>query len=235
MICGSDTNGYTPFLETLPAVVRMDFLKLGRRRHYATGAVLISEGDPADDLLFLHEGHVKVTARLNGEHGALMDIRVGGDAVGEMAIMDNGSRTATVTACCDVVASVIPQPELRRFLSATPEAWPAITKLFCDRLLRATRWRLELRGYPVKVRLARVLVELTVTHGCSTSRRHERRIDVNLTQAEFAALTGSKLRATQEALAQLSQEGLITTGERRTNVLNLEKLRKVALLDVPVA
>ncbi|WP_050501976.1 Crp/Fnr family transcriptional regulator [Streptomyces monomycini] len=233
MMHASGADDHTPFLHTLPTAVRTAFQQLGNRRCYAPRDILISEGDPAHDLVLLREGLVKVTTRLHGEGEGLVDIRRAGDVVGEMAAMDSKPRSATVIAYNDVVATVIPPHDLRPFLAATPEASQALKALLCGRLRRAERKLLIILGFPVKVRLARVLVELTDLYGCRT--RSQYRIDVNLTQAEYAALTGCKVRAIQEAFTELRREDLIDPGYRRTNILNLEKLREVALLSAPAA
>ncbi|MFC0845007.1 Crp/Fnr family transcriptional regulator [Streptomyces noboritoensis] len=233
MIHGSETDEHVPFLDMLPEAVRTEFQRLGSRRCYALGDILIREGDRGNDLVLLHKGLVKVTARGDGDEEALMDIWIAGHVVGEMAAVDDRPRSATVTACGDVVATVIPQSDLQRFLAANPEASMAFYGLLCGRLRRANRWRLEFRGHPVGVRVARMLVELALSYG----RRVEREflIDVNLTQAEFAALTGSTPHTVHKALARLRKAGLITTGCRRTNIRDLDRLRVAARLSIPVS
>ncbi|WP_459739364.1 Crp/Fnr family transcriptional regulator [Streptomyces sp. E-15] len=232
MIHGSNTHHRAPFLDALPDRARAAFAQLGCRRRYAVGDVLIHEGDRARELVVLHQGLVKVTARLDGDRVALMDIRITGDVVGEVAALGPGPRSATVTACGDVTATVVPPHELSPFLHAHPEVWPALGRVLCDRLRRSDRWRLEFGGYPVLVRLARVLVELAVAHG--RPERSAVRIDIALSQPEFAALTGSTTHTVHKALARLRNDGLITTGLRQTYVRDLARLRGIARLSVPV-
>ncbi|MEV2250724.1 Crp/Fnr family transcriptional regulator [Streptomyces sp. NPDC050147] len=233
MMNGSNLNSRAAFLDTLSPEERAAFTRLGTRRRYAMGDVLIHEGDHEQELVVLIEGRVKVTARLDRDRVSLMDIWNAGDIVGEMATMGVGPRSATVTSCGDVFATVVPRNELELFLLAHPETSLALNRLLCGRLRRADRLRLELGGYPVPVRLARVLVELAVTHG--QPERNSLRIDVNLSQDEFAALTGAKTRSVHEALAQLRNKGIITTGLRKTYVRDLARLCKAARLSFPIA
>ncbi|MEU3724302.1 Crp/Fnr family transcriptional regulator [Streptomyces sp. NPDC031705] len=202
------------------------------------GDVLIHEGDRAQELVVLHEGLVKVTARLNRDR--LMDIRVAGDVIGEIAATGVGPRSATVTSCGDVSATVVPRNELEPFLLAHPEALMTLYRMVCGRLRRADRLRLELGGYPVRVRLARVLVELAESYGrpkCTLrgpdwNRVH---IDVSLSQSELAALTASTTNTVHKALAQLGKDEIITTGLRQTSILDMARLREAALLRMPAA
>ncbi|MGW5103193.1 Crp/Fnr family transcriptional regulator [Streptomyces sp. NPDC004100] len=231
-------NGCAVFLDTLSPETRSAFIRLGTRLRYAVGDVLIHEGDRAQELVVLHEGLVKVTSRLDHDRVLLRDIRIAGDVVGEVAAMGIGPRSATVTSCGTVSATVVPRNELEPFFLANPEASWALNRVLCDRLHRANRLRLELGAYPVAVRLARVLVELAESYGQPrvTFRGpdwNRVRIDVNLSQSEFAALTASTTHTVHKALARLRRDRIITTGCRQTSIENMARLREVALLSVP--
>ncbi|MFC4506243.1 MULTISPECIES: Crp/Fnr family transcriptional regulator [Streptomyces] len=238
MMHGSNPNGRAAFLDTLSPEARAAFARLGARRRYAVADVLIHEGDHTQELVVLHKGLVKVTARLDDGRVSLMDIRIAGDVVGEVAAMGVGPRSATVTACGDVVAAVVPRPELEAFLRAHPEMSLSLIEMVCGRLRRSDRLRLELRGYPVPVRLARVIVELAESYGQPRQMLkgldwNRLRIDVNLSQSEFAALTASTTHTVHKALAQLRKDKIITTGCRQTSIEDMARLRKAARLAVP--
>ncbi|GAB2572219.1 Crp/Fnr family transcriptional regulator [Streptomyces capparidis] len=220
------------FLGTLREPARTELLGLGTRCRYRAGETLIREGDRSNHVILLRTGIVKVTARLENGHEALLAIRVGGDVVGEMAAMDDAPRSATVTACGETVASIVRESDLRLFLGKRPEAWHALAGIVTQRLRWANRRRTEFGGYPVKVRLARVLAELAASHGHRVRRGVV--IGVNLTQPELAALTASADITIHKALAELRKEGLITTGYRRTTVLDLDRLREIARLGATV-
>ncbi|MFC4328863.1 Crp/Fnr family transcriptional regulator [Streptomyces andamanensis] len=229
MTHGSNADDRTPPCRSLPETVLENLERLGTRCHFAAGDVLIREGDHAQDLVVLRTGRVKVTSRLNGgDQARLMDIRIARDVLGELSTMTLKPRSATVVACGDVTAVVIPWSELQPFLIEYPEAALALYRLSCERLRRSDRRRLEFGGHPVKVRLARVLVELAESHGERGPKSV--RIDVNLTQSEFAALTGCGTRAVQKAFAHLRAAGVISTGSWRIYVCKPDQLRKEARL-----
>jgi len=73
----------------------------GKTKTYRAGTEIMREGEPATHMFYLHEGVATVTA-----HGhAVEDVAAGG-IFGEMAMIDNAPRSATVTAKtdCEVVA-----------------------------------------------------------------------------------------------------------------------------------
>ena len=73
---------------------------------YKSGEVLFAEGDDADFALLIESGEVAITRR-----GRLGDVLLGtcgrGDVVGEMALIDDNVRSATVTALEDSTVAVI--------------------------------------------------------------------------------------------------------------------------------
>ncbi|MFF7181198.1 cyclic nucleotide-binding domain-containing protein [Streptomyces sp. NPDC008121] len=217
------------FLGALPEAVRADLLNIGTRCRYVPEEILMHEGERSRHVVLLRSGFVKVTARLANGHEALLAIRVGGDIVGEMAAMDDAPRSATVTACGDIAASIVRESDLRLFLDTRPQAALAIAGIVTQRLRWANRRRVEFGGFPVKVRLARVLAELAASYGHRVPRGLV--IGVDLTQPELAALTGSAEVTIHKALAELRRDDLITTGYRRTTVLDLDRLRRVARMD----
>src|SRR4051812_8396597 len=75
-------------LASLPPAIQAELLGLGTSRRHANGDVLMREGDGSAHAALLLMGFVKVTARLENGRVALLDIRVGGDLVGEMAPLE---------------------------------------------------------------------------------------------------------------------------------------------------
>ncbi|MFJ5881738.1 Crp/Fnr family transcriptional regulator [Kitasatospora cineracea] len=228
---GSNMDGRSSYLRFLPVEARGALERIGRVRKFTSGEVLIEEGDERREMWLLVEGRAKVTRRLNGRTASLVDLKVAGDVLGEIAAMDCGPRTATVTACCAGEARVVPRPDLQLFLREHPEALTALHQVLGERLRRSDRRRLEFGTYPVLVRLARVLVELAASYGAPA--RNAIRIEVSLSQSEFASLTGSRTNTVHKALAELRRRELISTGERQTHIHDLPGLRRAALLSMP--
>ncbi len=65
------------------------------------GENVFSEGDTGDQMFIIQEGRVKVTKNLSGREHVLSTLGKG-DFFGEMAIVNNVRRTATVTALTEV-------------------------------------------------------------------------------------------------------------------------------------
>jgi len=82
----------------LPPEQLQRVLKFARRRTFSRGEVVFHEGDPADSLHLIEKGRfaVRVTTPL-GETATLA-IRGPGEAFGELALVSDAPRSATVAA-----------------------------------------------------------------------------------------------------------------------------------------
>jgi CRP-like cAMP-binding protein len=70
-------------------------------RSVSPGEVVFSEGDSGDQMFIIQEGRVKISKSIGGREHVLSTMGKG-DFFGEMAIVNNVSRTATVTALTNV-------------------------------------------------------------------------------------------------------------------------------------
>jgi CRP/FNR family transcriptional regulator, cyclic AMP receptor protein len=213
-------------LGSIPAATRQRMLELGTLRHYEPGKVLLREGEPSTHVILLVEGYVKVVATTIRGGVALLDIRVGGDLVGELAGLDGQPRSASVVTAGPSVVRLIKQPDFAAFLGGHPDAAAAVSRGIAAKLRWATRRRIDFGGAEVKVRVARVLVELAESYG--ELDRTGARIAVSLTQPELAGLVGAAEPTVHKALTTLRREQVIQTGYRRIAVLDERRLRAVA-------
>jgi CRP/FNR family cyclic AMP-dependent transcriptional regulator len=169
---------------------------------------------------------VKITARLpNGTEG-LLGIRLCGDVVGELAALHGSPRSATAITCQEVGAQVIQSSDFKAFLGKHQDAWLAVSQMIADQLEWANQRRLDYTGYPVAVRLARILVSLADRHGNRSRTGLE--LGVTLSQDEIGRLIGARRDAVGQAVAKLKQRGFIATSYRTVTITDLDGLRALA-------
>jgi CRP/FNR family transcriptional regulator, cyclic AMP receptor protein len=102
-------------------------------RTFAEGDVVVEEGATGTSVFVIVEGDVSVS--VGGEPKATLGP---GDYFGEMAIMDDGRRSASIVAATDLRVCFLTPWEFRPFVEEHPElAW----KLLCSlaRKLRAAQ------------------------------------------------------------------------------------------------
>lgn len=216
------------FLSQLDGQVLSDFLAAGELVRFVKGDALIREGDPADSVSLLIDGSVKVTARLDTGGEALLAVRVGGDLIGEIAVMDGGVRTATVSAFGHEGATTVRlrQDDLHDLLTRYPDAALSLASAVSHKLRTATRRRVDITGCTPLVRIARVLLEMAEDYGHHGPRGTL--IGVNLTQIEMGTLVGTGETTAQRALRALRNDGIVVSAGRRLLVPDLTALQEAA-------
>ena len=119
-----------------------------REGKYSPGSVLISQGEKGLGLFILTKGTVRIT-RTNSPDGAEEVLGTAGmaDIIGEMALLDDMPRSATVTAVDDVTVLVLPFWEfriiMRRILSSDPDVGLDLLAVLRRRLRKADQRALE--------------------------------------------------------------------------------------------
>jgi len=116
--------------------------KCCREAKYSPGSVLISQGEKGLGLFIITKGTVRIT-RANSPDGAeeVLGTAGAGDVIGEMALLDDLPRSATVTAVDDVTVLVLPFWEfriiMRRILSSDPDVGLDLLAVLSRRLRTA--------------------------------------------------------------------------------------------------
>jgi CRP/FNR family cyclic AMP-dependent transcriptional regulator len=216
-------------LGRLPEQARGSLLTLGTQLDVAPSEPILREGERGSHLVLLQRAIAKVTVNMADGRQALLSIRVSGDVVGEMSALNGTPRSATVTACGPATIRVIHRPEWQPFFRHHPEAALAIAGNMAARFQWANERRVDFASYPAKVRLARILIELSQVHGRLASAG--RTIGVDLTQPEIATLCGAAEPTVEKSLRELREAGLVDTGYRHIVIRDLVGLRRFAHLE----
>jgi CRP-like cAMP-binding protein len=181
------------------------------------------EGEPGERVMILQSGRVKVTRIEAGGHETMLSIRDPGDIVGELAVVDQGSRLATVTALEPVGAVVVAASVFRAHLETAPAVAVALLEVIARRFRDTTIKRSRYATSDTLGRVAARIVELSERYGSTRGDRIE--IELGLSQDELAAWTGASRAGVAKALQTLRELGWIETHRRRLVVRELEALR----------
>ncbi|MGH8583848.1 MAG: cyclic nucleotide-binding domain-containing protein [Gammaproteobacteria bacterium] len=94
-----------------------------RIEHFEAGATLFKEGDPGDCLHLIRTGSVTVSRLIGGEDRVLSYVAAG-NYVGEMALLTDSPRSATVRAAGETETIRLEGPAFKALL----ERWPSLLK-----------------------------------------------------------------------------------------------------------
>ena len=87
-----------PLFKGLHPEVISGIVENANERHFATGQLIIQEGDSLKGLYIIIEGE----ASIENKRGDKLFTRVVGDSLGEMTLIDLGTRSVSVRAITDV-------------------------------------------------------------------------------------------------------------------------------------
>jgi len=103
-------------------------------QYYLNGEVIARQGDPGDEMYIIISGEVRVTADA-GSHSPVELARRGpGEYVGEMALISQEPRMASLVASGDVRVLHIEQAQFEAILRERPETSLAVMRVLCARL-----------------------------------------------------------------------------------------------------
>jgi signal transduction histidine kinase len=97
------------------------------------GEAFIEEGTPGDTMYVILDGEAEVTKR-TGEQDVLLGIRIPGDVIGEMALLEKVPRSATIRATEDTLLLSISQTAFEALLACSNAAATNILRTMTDRL-----------------------------------------------------------------------------------------------------
>ncbi|GAB2941167.1 Crp/Fnr family transcriptional regulator [Nonomuraea fastidiosa] len=208
------------FMAGLDQQTQAEILALGEPQHFDAGDVLLRQGDPRVDHVYLLRSTragmcacAKVTANRGTGVETLLGIRVSGDLIGEMGVLRGTERSATVTSCTPTLAFRITAKSFTNYLKQRPQVATAIAAMLANRLDWANQRRLDFAAFDIPVRLARIIGELARRHGVETPAGIE--LGVNLSQQELGRLIGARDAAVSKAMRFLKETGVLRTGYRQ--------------------
>jgi CRP-like cAMP-binding protein len=192
-------------------------------RRYRAGTVLLRQDAPGSYVLALTEGRVMVTRTGASGEELIMALGDAGEVLGDMTVLDEAPRSATVTALTPCTVHVMSSEHFRALIHRHGAADTVARHAFA-RLREAERARFEMNTLPVTQRVARALVRLTATPSVDS---------IGLSQEQLARLVGASRNAVVDALVRLRGQGIISTSRRHLVICKPAALRALAMENTP--
>ncbi len=116
---------------------------LARTRQYTHGETIVREGEEASAFYCLLAGQVEVQKGLGAGRVAILATLGPGEFFGEMAILENYTRSATVVATADTECFLIPGWEMMAIVRNDPEVAVKMLKVMSRRLRKTDQALLD--------------------------------------------------------------------------------------------
>ena len=196
------------------------------RRQFQPGEAVFYQGDPGYCLYLIESGRVRIYVQGQDGHELSVSVFGVGDLFGEMAVIDGQPRSATAVAMDETTVHSLDRDRFWQHVQRRPRLSVNFLQLLSVRLRSSTRTmdNLTLR---VEVRLARKLLELAQVHG--RVEPDGVRINLALTQSDWASLLAASRESVNKALGKFRQQGLID--QRLGQIVITDPERMQALSD----
>jgi len=175
-------------------------------REYPSGSVIVGQEDPGDALYVITQGRVKVML-FGGGREIILSILRDGEIFGEMSLLDNQPRSASVVASEPTRALVLERTAFARHVADHPDTARAILAELSRRLRQADRIIGNLALLDVYGRVARFLTDLAGKEGELTEEGIL--IRVRPTQQDIAGMVGTSRETVSRALNEFARRGLV--------------------------
>ncbi len=194
------------------------------RMHFQKGEILFGEQEAPKHVFFINSGTAKLSKL--GAYGKEQILRFipEGDIAGYRSLLCGENFQAKAEAMTDVTATRIPAEQFMSLLENDVRFTFAMLQKFAFELGESSNTITFLAQKTVRERLAEVLVLLEQKLGTDP----EGFINISLTREEIANLIGTATESAIRLISEFKQDKLIETEGRNIRILNHDKLRKVA-------
>lgn len=127
---------------------------------YPKGAVIYAQGDPAASVMYLQQGHVKVSVVSTAGKEAVIGMLGPGEFLGEGCLAGQPRRMSTATARSTTTVRVLPKATMRRLLHDRPDMSDLFIAKVLARNIRIEEDLVDQLFNSSEKRLARTLLRL---------------------------------------------------------------------------
>lgn len=206
----------TEFFAGARADVLAAIAAAGNERSLVRGDVLFREGDPADMLFVVTRGRLAIVmVNEFDRRETVVSLMEPGDLFGEMAMLDDGPRSAMARSLEPSAVLCIPYAAVLAAFRSNPEMLWGVTRLLAQRLRVMDETLADSVFLDVTGRTAKRLLELS--DGADE-------FTLPVTQEELAGMVGASRERVNKAIASFIRLGWLEQHERQYRIIKRQSL-----------
>ncbi|MFF0295973.1 Crp/Fnr family transcriptional regulator [Kitasatospora sp. NPDC004615] len=188
-------------------------------RRHPIGSTLLRQGETGQHVLALLGGVAKVLRREHSGELTLLAFRGPGELLGEVAVLDGGTRSANVLSITDCTVAVLAKPTFLHIVAAQ-NLYPVLVRYALARLRESDLAR---AGGDILPRLAAALLTLADLSAAPPGGP----VELALTREELAQHLGVSRNTVSTGLGELAPLG-VQSARKRVLLTDLPALRRAA-------
>jgi CRP/FNR family transcriptional regulator/CRP/FNR family cyclic AMP-dependent transcriptional regulator len=215
-----------PYLQDVATSSVRTFAGVGRTHHHRKGTYLCHQGDPAPDVFLLLDGRVEISSIASNGTRVLHATVDEPQFIGELAVLGDQPRTASVLALEDTTVWVVPADVFVDFLTKEPNAGRAVLRALARQVHASESFVDDLLFLDLKGRVAKRLLQFA-TPSLDDLPEDGTPIPV-VTHADLASMCGGSRENVTRVLSEFQRRGLIGRDGRRFVLKKVPGLAKLA-------
>lgn len=173
------------------------------------GKVIIRQGESGDQMYMILSGRVRVSVSPTSGENITVGELLQGDAFGEIALLDQQARTATVTTCEECEFSVLSRAAFHDYLMVNPQVAIELLAVMSRRLRATDAYIKDALHCNVASRLADTLRKLAHAYGKNT--RDGLLLELDFSERELGEIAGVPVDVVAAHMRHWKNDGHITT------------------------
>lgn len=184
------------------------------------------KGDAGGQLYVVVRGRLKALTTSTGGDDVVFGIMGPGEVFGEIALLSETPRSATVRAIDRAEVLVLDRRDFLAFLRKNPEAAIRLMAVLAERLKRASELVEDTQFLNLPVRLAKKLLAFAERYGCDEDGAL--RIDLKLSQEEWGDLVGATRESINKQMRAWGEAGLVRVDAGHVVLLQRDAMERLA-------
>jgi len=202
-----------PIFENLADSDLEILLQHTNKKSYPKNAILIHEGDTSGSMYIIESGKVKVYLSDDEGKEVILKIQGPGSCIGEIALLDDEPRSASVVTLEKSIFHVITKEDFRECLGANPDLALAVIRTVTQYLRISTEKVKDLALRNVYGRVVNTITKL------ADDKDGKLVVTEKLTQQDIADMVGASREMVSRILHDLVTGGYIETKGKQITIL----------------
>jgi CRP-like cAMP-binding protein len=190
-------------------------------------ALLFRKGEPGNALFAVMEGRLRAIGEGRDGKEVVFNFMDPGDVIGEIALLDQQPRSASVQAVADSTLLTLHRRDLIPFLERNPKAAIKLAVVLVKRVRHLSELMEDTVFLGLPSRLAKKLLSLAQRYGKPAAGGGVR-IEQKLPQHELGELVGTSRESINKTLRQWGEEHLVRYEKGYVTILDPDRLEDLA-------
>ncbi len=218
---GRDESGLTEFIDEARGIEALQDLSRERKtRQYKKKDTIYFEGDYPNYVLLITRGKVK-TWRLHEDGKELVTgLHQSGAFLGYTALLENSPHQESAAAIEDSEMSIIPKDDFLALLHKNRDVAVKFIRMLSNNIHSMEERLLSLAYSSVRERVAETLLQIHEDNPADDP--------INISREDLAGMVGTATESLIRTLSDFKDEQLISIEGRQIQVVNPDKLRRIA-------